>query len=150
MRKLIQGFSFVLLVSSCAVTAPEIRGGESFNIEQIEGNKVNLNVGANIYNGNWFGIRVKPSNLNLFLNDDFLGTVRLDKKVKLKRKSETAIDANLTAILENGAIGKAMRSALGGGLNVRMKGRVKAGVFIFSKKIDFDETKKIDASELRP
>lgn len=150
MRKLIQGFSFVLLVSSCAVTAPEIRGGESFNIEQIEGNKVNLNVGANIYNGNWFGIRVKPSNLDLFLNDDFLGTVRLDKKVKLKRKSETAIDANLTAILENGAIGKAMRSALGGGLNVRMKGRVKAGVFIFSKKIDFDETKKIDASELRP
>lgn len=150
MRKLIQGFSFVLLVSSCAVTAPEIRGGESFNIEQIEGNKVNLNVGANIYNGNWFGIRVKPSNLDLFLNDDFLGTVRLDKKVKLKRKSETAIDANLTAILENGAIGKAMRSALGGGLNVRMKGRVKAGVFIFSKKIDFDETKKIDASKLRP
>jgi len=150
MRKLIQGFSFVLLVSSCAVTAPEIRGGESFNIEKIEGNKVNLNVGANIYNGNWFGIRVKPSNLELFLNDDFLGTVRLDKKVKLKRKSETAIDANLTATLENGAMGKAMRSALGGGLNVRMKGRVKAGVFIFSKKIDFDETKKIDASELRP
>ena len=150
MRKLIQGFSFVLLVSSCAVTAPEIRGGESFNIEQIEGNKVNLNVGANIYNGNWFGIRVKPSNLDLFLNDDFLGTVRLDKKVKLKRKSETAIDANLTATLENGAMGKAMRSALGGGLNVRLKGRVKAGVFIFSKKIDFDETKKMDASELRP
>ena len=150
MRKLIQGFSFVLLVSSCAVTAPEIRGGESFNIEQREGNKVNLNVGANIYNGNWFGIRVKPSNLDLFLNDDFLGTVRLDKKVKLKRKSETAIDANLTATLENGAMGKAMRSALGGGLNVRMKGRVKAGVFIFSKKIDFDETKKIDASKLRP
>lgn len=150
MRKLIQGFSFVLLVSSCAVTAPEIRGGESFNIEQIEGNKVNLNVGANIHNGNWFGIRVKPSNLDLFLNDDFLGTVRLDKKVKLKRKSETAIDANLTATLENGAMGKAMRSALGGGLNVRLKGRVKAGVFIFSKKIDFDETKKIDASELRP
>ena len=150
MRKLIQGFSFVLLVSSCAVTAPEIRGGESFNIEQIEGNKVNLNVGANIYNGNWFGIRVKPSNLDLFLNDDFLGTVHLDKKVKLKRKSETVIDANLTATLENGAMGKAMRSALGGGLNVRMKGRVKAGVFIFSKKIDFDETKKIDASKLRP
>ena len=93
---------------------------------------------------------MKPSNLDLYLNDDFLGTVRLDKKVKLKRKSETAIDAHLTATLENGAMGKAMRSALGGGLNVRLKGRVKAGVFIFSKKIDFDETKKIDASELRP
>lgn len=150
MIKLIQIFLVVFLVTSCAVTAPEMRGGESFNLEKIDGNEVKMNVGAKIYNGNWFGIKVKPSNLELYLDDDFLGTVRLDKKVKLKRKSETTIDANLTATLIDGAMGKAMRSALGGALNIRMKGKVKAGVFIFSKKIDFDETKKIDASKLRP
>ena len=150
MRKFIQAILVVLLVTSCAVTAPEMRGGESFNVEKIDGNTIKLNAGAKIFNGNWFGIKIKPSNLELYLDNDFIGTVRLDKKVKLKRKSETTIDAPLTATLEDGAMGKAMRSALSGALNVRMKGKVKAGVFIFSKKIDFDETKKIDASKLRP
>lgn len=150
MKQLLLFFSIVLLLTSCAVTAPEMRGGETFNIDKIDGNTVKFKAGANIYNGNWFGIRVKPSDLELYLGDDYVGTVRLDKKVKLKRKSETAVNAELTANLEEGAMMKAMRNAMSGSLSVRMKGKVKAGVFIFSKKLDFDQTKKIDASKLRP
>lgn len=148
MKKLIFLFAFILSVTSCAVTAPELRGGETFKMDKIEGNTVKFNAGANIYNGNWFGIRVKPSNLELYLGEDYVGIVRLDKKVKLKRKSETAVNAELTANLEDGAMKKALRAALSGSVTVRMKGKVKAGVFIFSKKLDFDETKTIDASML--
>lgn len=119
-------------------------------MDKIDGNTVKFHAGANIYNGNWFGIRVKPSNLELYLGDDYVGTVRLDKKVKLKRKSETAVDADLTANLEEGAMKKALRAALAGDVTVRMKGKVKAGVFIFSKKVDFDETRTIDASKFMP
>lgn len=149
MKKLFFLFVLAIAMTSCAVTAPEMRGGESFKMDKIEGNTVKFQAGANIYNGNWFGIRVKPSNLELYLGDDYVGTVRLDKKVKLKRKSETAVNAELTANLEEGAMMKAMRAAMGGSVKVRMKGKVKAGVFIFSKKVDFDETKTIDASKFK-
>jgi len=44
---------------------------------------------------------------------------------------------------------KALRFATKENLKVRLKGKVKAGVFIFSKKIEIDETKTIPGSSFK-
>jgi len=141
--------TFLISLSSCGCldfNTPEMRGGEDFSVNKIDGNKIDLNVKANIYNDNCFSVKIKPSDLELFVEGESVGTVRLNKKVKLKKRKETPIDANLTATLNDGALMKMMRYAAQGEVEVRLKGKAKAGVFIFSKKMDIDEKKKISTS----
>ncbi|MDB2656876.1 LEA type 2 family protein [Crocinitomicaceae bacterium] len=141
--------TLLLALSSCGCldfNTPEMRGGEDFSVNKIDGNKVDLNVKANIYNDNCFSVKIKPSDLELFVEGESIGTVRLNKKVKLKKRKETPIDANLTATLNDGALMKMMGYAAKGEVEVRLKGKAKGGVFIFSKKIDIDEKKKISTS----
>eukprot|EP00353_Schmidingerella_taraikaensis_P005939 CAMPEP_0185594144 /NCGR_PEP_ID=MMETSP0434-20130131/73796_1 /TAXON_ID=626734 ORGANISM="Favella taraikaensis, Strain Fe Narragansett Bay" /NCGR_SAMPLE_ID=MMETSP0434 /ASSEMBLY_ACC=CAM_ASM_000379 /LENGTH=91 /DNA_ID=CAMNT_0028221243 /DNA_START=124 /DNA_END=396 /DNA_ORIENTATION=- len=91
-----------------------------------------MNAKANIYNDNCFNVKIKPSDLELFVEGESIGTIRLDKKVKLKKRKETTIDANLTATLDDGVLMKMMQYAGRSEVEVRLKGKAKGGVFIFS------------------
>lgn len=152
MKRIALLFSLVFLLASCGCfefTTPELRGGEEFKISKIDGNEIQLNAKANVYNENCFSVKMKPSNLELYVEGENIGTVRLNKKVKMKRKKETAIDADVTATLSEGAMLKLMKYAAKSEVEVRLKGKAKAGIFIFSKKFDIDETKKISGSSFR-
>ncbi|XOV66762.1 MAG: LEA type 2 family protein [Fluviicola sp.] len=151
-RFLLFTLALTFTLSSCGCldfNSPEIRGGEDFSVKKIDGNKIDLNVKANIYNDNCFGVKIKPSDLELFVEGESVGTVRLNKKVKLKKRKETAVDANLTATLNQGALMKMMGYASRGEVEVRLKGKAKGGVFIFSKKMEIDETKKVSTAGMR-
>lgn len=153
MKKVLFLTSLLFVLTSCGCfefTAPELRGGENFSVNKIDGNKVQLNAQANMYNDNCFSVKIKPSELDLFVEGENIGTVKLNKKVKLKRRKETAIDADLTATLSEGALMKIMAYAMQPEIEVRLKGRAKGGVFVFSKKMEIDETKKISGASLRP
>lgn len=126
-----------------------MRGGEDFSINKVDGNKIDLNVKANIYNDNCFSVKIKPSDLELYVEGDQIGTVRLNKKVKLKKRKETAVDADLTATLDDGVLMKLMGYAAKGQVEVRLKGKAKGGVFIFSKKIEIDETKTVSTAGMK-
>lgn len=153
MKNLLSLAALALLLASCGCldfNSPELRGGEDFSLNRVDGNKIDLNVKANIYNDNCFNLKIKPSDLELFVEGENVGTVRLNKKVKLKKRRETPVDANLTATLADGALMKMMAYASQPEIEVRLKGKAKGGVFIFSRKIEIDETKKISGSMLRP
>ena len=149
MKKLISIFVLSLLFASCTFYEPEMRGGENFNLEKLDGNNVNFTAEANVYNGNWFTIKVKPSKLDLYIDGDYVGKIHLEKKVKMKRKRETHLVAPFTAHLEDNALRTALSLAGKGDLKVRLKGKIKGGVFIFSKKLEFDETRTMNAGSFR-
>lgn len=139
----------LLLLTSCApLQVPEFRGGESVKLEKVEDGKIKLKAGADIYNGNWFGIKIKPSEFDLYVEGEHIGKVHLDKKVKLKRKKVTSIEAPLTADLEKGSMLKLLRYASQENINIRLSGKAKAVVFIFSKKMDIDETATVPGAKL--
>ncbi len=139
----------VSLLSSCKFYEPELRGGESFQMKKMDGKEVLFTAGAKVYNGNWFGVKVKPSTLDLYIDGDYMGKVHLLKKVKMRAKKETDLQAEFLAELEGNALVKSLGLALKGDVDVRLKGKIKGGVFIFSKKIDFDETRKMSGKNLR-
>lgn len=145
-------FLVALLVSlaSCKFHEPEFRGEEKFEVKKMDGQTITLNAGGKVYNGNWFGIKLKPSILDLYVNGDYVGKVHLEKKVKMKAKRETMLEAPLTAHLEKGTLMKLMAAGMKSEVTLRFKGKVKGGVFIFSKKFEVDETKKISGKSLRP
>ena len=149
MRNLLYFFVLAIAITSCQFHEPVFLGEEKVNLEKIDGQTVKFQAGGKIQNDNWFGIKVKPSDLELYVDDDYFGMVRLDKKIKIKRKSANYVEGQFTGDLEKGALMKAMKLASKGQVKVRLKGKVKGGVFIFSKKLDVDKTKTISTATLR-
>ena len=139
--------SFVL--SACTFLEPQYKGGEKIKFEKLQGKTLKFNVGAKILNPNNYTIKIKPSDLDVYIEDDFMGVIRLDKTLKLKRKQELFVDAPFTAILADGAMFKAIKFAMRSKLQVTLKGKIKAGVFIFNKKVDIEEKTTINGSSLR-
>ncbi len=132
------------LATSCTFYEPEFRGGENLKIGKLDGKELQVTVDANIFNENGFAIKVKPSTLDLYIEDQYMGKVHLDKKIKMKRKSETRVSAPMTLTLADGAMFKVLRFANKDKLKIRLSGKVKAGALLISKKFDVDETKTID------
>lgn len=126
-----------------------MRGEETFKLEKLEGKEVRFTAGATVYNGNWFAIKVKPSTLDLYIDGEFIGKVHLEKKVKMRAKKESVLEAPFVAELESNALLQSLGIAAKGDVQVRLTGKIKGGVFIFSKKIDFDETRTMNAKSLR-
>lgn len=141
--------TFLFLLSSCHFYRPELRGGEQFQLEKISGQEVKFTAGAKVYNGNWYAVKVKPSMLDLYVDGELMGKIHLEKKVKMKAKRETDLEAPFVAVLENGALLKAMGLARKNSVQIRLKGKVKGGVFIFSKKFEMDETRTINPQDFR-
>src|SRR5690606_21773862 len=71
--------SILLLVSSCTFYEPEYRGGEQFKFGKLEGKTLKFDVGAKIYNPNKYTIKIKPSDLDVYIDDDYMGVIHLDK-----------------------------------------------------------------------
>ena len=148
-----KGFVFLLLtlilLGSCTFYEPEFRGGESLNIEKIDGKDIHLRAGGKVYNQNGYAIKVKPSTLDVYVNDEYIGKVHLDEKVKMKAKQETLLEAPLTATLADGAMFRLMRLANSSNVTVRMSGKVKAQVWFISKKVDVNESRSLNGLDLK-
>lgn len=148
MKKLLAIVGCVFVLASCTFYEPEFRGGESIQMGKIEGRTIQLTAGAKVYNGNNYAIKVKPSTLDVYIDDQYIGKVHLDKKFKMKAKQETLIAAPMTATLAEGAMFRAMKLIDKPNLSVRLTGKVKAGVWFVSKKIDVNETRTMDGLNL--
>ncbi|MDP5099585.1 MAG: LEA type 2 family protein [Crocinitomicaceae bacterium] len=149
MIKAIAILSTVILLSSCTFIEPTYKGGEKFKFDKLEGKSLKFTVGAKILNPNNYTIKIKPSDLEVYIEDDFMGVIHLEKTLKLKKKQELFVDAPFTATLNDGALFKLLKFVTKGKLQLTFKGKVKGGVFIFSKKFDVNETTTIDGSNLR-
>ena len=149
MRNLLYFFAVIVITTSCSFHEPVLKGGEKFKLDKIDGQTIRFNAGAIIENENWFGLKVKPSQFELYVDGDYMGTVSLDKKIKIKRKSDDFVEGQFTGNLEKGSLMKAMTLVGRDEISVRLKGKAKGGVFIFSKKFDVDETKTISGSLLK-
>ena len=98
-------------------------------------------------NPNWYAIKVKPSFLDVYVEGEFLGKAHLLDKIKLKRKKTGLYNIKVELLGEPGVMRKVMKYALKKEIKIRLVGKVKAGVFIISKKLKVDETKTIDGSK---
>lgn len=140
----------ILSFSSCKVGAPEFRGSEGIKMEKLEGKVVTFSVAAKVYNPNWFGVKIKRSGVDVYMDEKYMGKLFLEQKVKLKSKRESTLTVPLRAELEDGAMMTLLKNSSKENVNVRVTGKVKGEVFIFSKKIEINETRQIPGKMLRP
>ena len=106
MIKYIALLCLTLILSACTFLEPQYKGGEKFKFDKLEGKSLKFTVGAKILNPNKYTIKIKPSDLDVYIEDDFMGVIHLDKTLKLKKKPELFVDAPFTATLNDGALFK--------------------------------------------
>jgi hypothetical protein len=87
--------------------------------------------------------------LDVFIEGEYMGKIHLDKKIKMKGKRETLIEAPFTATLNDGALFKLLKFANKERIQVRLAGNVKAGIWIIGKNIEVDQTRSINGARLK-
>lgn len=128
---------------------PEVMGAEKFSVERKDG-KMHIGFNIIIKNPNKLGFIIKPSSLFLKIADTDMGWVRVEEKIKIKRKSEGSYPFMMV-----GNSGDFVKSAFSGiwslligqGVDFNLAGTIKAGIFLFKKKWKVDFTYKMTNDE---
>ena len=145
-------FYFLLLtigLSSCVTfKEPEFKSMDGYTFDGIEGNKVKFTVKATVYNPNFYALKVKPSKVNIYADDQLYGVLNLEKMQKMKRKKDTKLEVPLRLDMEDGAMMGMMLLMRKDKVKVKVDGKVKGGVYFISKKFPVSYEQTISPKEL--
>lgn len=143
-------FTFLLLFTSCALyQEPELMKVGSFQFEKLKGKSVNFSLETCVENPNWYAIKIKPSTVDVYVENLLIGQLTLQSTVRYARNSISTVKAPLKASLADGALINLVRLAGKNEVEVVLKGKVKAGVWFISKKILVENKQTIDGKLLR-
>lgn len=141
--------SLVLFNSCFEFEELNFKGIEKYELVDQKADELKLRIYLRIENLNKFAIILKKSDLDLQLNDTFIGTATTSDKVKLDKKTEAVYPITLT-IKGKGALKKSME-VLGANLNKPVKfsakGKVTGKAYGISKTMDVAFSEKLNLSD---
>ena len=138
--------SAVLLLASCS-SYDEVELKDITNVEvlRMDGQQVALRVDALVNNPNGFKIHVEDPDVDLYLNDRFVGKGLLDSALVLERKSTQVYPVYLHADLQGGPLlFMLLGGALSGELKLGAKGTVAGRSGMLKKRFPFELEETID------
>lgn len=127
----------------------EFLGLENYKLVKMEEKELVLNVDVKVNNPSAFNIKIKPSFVDLYVEDKLLGTIYLDDKIKLEKRDEKSYRSEVRVKLEKGAMINLLKYKLKSNVNVRFEGVVKASVLGLNKKIQVKETKMVSGNKFK-
>ena len=148
--KIIIAFACLALVGACAPLQPlSISNIESVKLLNVKEGLVTIEAQIHIQNPNAYGFTVGASDMDLMLNNSFVGKAKMKDKIRISRKSDKTytfqVEANMAQLLMNGLMNM---GSLKGKSKVRIKGDLKVSKFgIIHKSIPVDLEKAIDLGQ---
>ncbi len=140
---------FILILSSCvSFKNPELKSMDGYTFDGIEGNQVKFTVKATVYNPNFYTLKVKPSKVDVYAENQMYGTLNLTKTQKMKRKKNTKLEVPMRFDMADGAMLGMMMLMRKDKVNIKLDGKVKGGVYFFSKKFPVKYENSISPKEL--
>lgn len=150
-------FLSVLLLLGVSLMFARCEVYEDLDVEEVEGVQIgkiangvlDLKITASIVNPNPYGIKLKETDLEVYLDDNFMGTAHLNDPVKLLRKQTKSYTFDVQVAIEKGAMAKMLVLSLKQELSLKVKGNIKASVMGINKTLAVSKTKNIGSSILR-
>ena len=147
--KWISLFLLTFLLHSCFdFEEVKFKGIENVKMPKMDDKEILVDLTLKLENPNNFKIKIKPSQVDVFIEDKMMGTIFLDKKVVLQKRQENSYSTQLRVKLQDGAFFSLLRFIAMKEVNIRFKGRVKGSVYGITKKIDIDQTRKVNGDQL--
>jgi LEA14-like dessication related protein len=138
-----------LLLSGCDFEEINFKGIEKFELLDQKDDQIKLKLMMRVENLNKFNIILKNSDLDLSLNDTYIGKATIDAPVKLKKKSEAAYPVVLN-IKGKDVLKKTMGmmgTILSGPIKFSAKGKVTGKAYGISKAMDVAFTEKLNLAD---
>lgn len=149
MKKLTYVLCLLLILASCSFKDVNYKGFAGVEGVKFDNKELIFTLKVNVENQNGFNIKIKPSRLDVLLEDHKIADLYLDNKIKFVRKSENTYSANLRAKLADGALFSLMKIRPNNKIDLRFKGKVRGSAFGFTKRMDIDEKQNMDLSLLK-
>jgi LEA14-like dessication related protein len=136
-------------VSSCDFEEPVVSGYSNFKFGKLEGKTLNVSFDATVDNDNGYGFKIKKGELTLSINNLEIGDIDLNKKIKIKRKSENVYTVPLQLSLSDGALFRIAKLVNADKFELRLDGKVRGSVMGFGKTFDVHETRNISSGDIK-
>ena len=120
--------TLTLLLASCSTPKElEYRDFRNFRVDQLGFYSTSIKMDLVYYNPNNFGLQLKSTDLDIFLENTYLGhTIQDQQQLTIPPRAEFSvpivIDVDMKNLLKNGLIG-----ILSNQINVKVSGTVKVG-----------------------
>jgi LEA14-like dessication related protein len=138
-----------MMVTSCEFEEPDFSDFSNFQFEELNGKSIDFTFDVTVENPNPLGFKVKNGKIDITANGKNLGTVTLDEKIKIKRKSEKKYTVPLTLDLSAGGLFNMIQLAGAKEVEIKLDGTIRGKVLGFGKDIPIHESRKIDGSMLK-
>jgi LEA14-like dessication related protein len=143
--------ALVIFAGSCSPLKPlSISNIQSVKLVNMQEGIVTIEAQVSIQNPNDYGFSVGASDMDLMLNNAFVGKAKMKDKIRINRKSDKTytfqVEANMAQLLMNGLMNM---GAMKGKSKIRIKGDLKVSKFgLIHRKIPVDLEKAIDLGQL--
>lgn len=149
MKKILFLCVLLVAVSSCEFDEPVISGYSNFKFGKLEGKTLNVSFDATVDNDNGYGFKIKKGKLTLSVNNLEIGDIDLNKKIKIKRKSENVYTVPLQLSLSDGALFRIAKLVSAEKFELKLDGTVRGSVMGFGKNFDVHETRNLSSGDIQ-
>ena len=136
---------------SCAGIKPATIGGiENTRVNSLSTAGADFNFDMRIKNPNKMGVTVFPSTFEASVNGIDIGTVKLDKKVRIKANSDNTSEFHIKTDFSKIAladISKVISMVASKSATVSLKGEVRVGKWYYKKRFPVEFKKPISLSK---
>lgn len=141
--------TIVLSSGGCEFEEPDISDVKNFKMVDMDLNTMNVQFDVDVNNPNGFNFKIKGGDVDIKINDEEMGTVKLSEKIKIRKKRENTYTIPLRIELKNGALFKLIKISQSDNIVVKADGTVKGSVMGISKKVPISESRTISAEQLK-
>lgn len=118
---------FIFVASSCqAPKELEYRDFRNLKVEKIGFGSSSLKLDVIYYNPNNFGLQLKYTDLDIFIDGNYLGHSSQDYQISIQRLSEFTLPLQINLDMQN-LLKNALPTFLGKEVTVKITGKVKLG-----------------------
>ncbi|HMU10590.1 MAG TPA: LEA type 2 family protein [Ferruginibacter sp.] len=118
---------FIFFASSCqAPKELEYRDFRNLKVEKIGFGSSSLKLDVIYYNPNNFGLQLKYTDLDIFIDGNYLGHSSQDYQISIQRLSEFTLPLQINLDMQN-LLKNALPTFLGKEVTVKITGKVKLG-----------------------
>jgi hypothetical protein len=115
----------------------EFKEYKDVKLDKVGFNKTTLSLSLVYYNPNNFGLELNHTEMDLFINDNYLGHVDQNVQVKVPKRDKFTlpikVDIDMKNIIKNSLMGLFNKE-----VEIRAKGKIKAGKANIFKVVPFE------------
>lgn len=152
MRAMLRGVCFALVaassLSSClSYQEVSFKGITDVQVQRFDATGVAARVSVTLDNPNTYRIHVIDPDVDLYLNDVYIGKAKLDSNLVLAKRTSAEYSVPLHATFDGHgtqALGAMLAAALSGKAVLKAKGTVVGKAFMIRKRFPFEEEHAFD------